>query len=168
MNVYHRSQQHQRYLVHRYQQHRRKLILVTDFQWSPVTTTSVIRVCGVSMDASFHDGLNETIGGCVRLWRPEISPFGFEVVFRPQGPLIRVCGVLRLLMHLFMVVTMTPSVVASDPGGRRHCCLIVSTVKNLSVVSLTPAIKFSPLSYRRCRWHQRKIYVSFMCRWHRR
>jgi hypothetical protein len=40
------------------------LILVTDFQGSlipainllPVTTTPVIRVCGVSMDLSFHGG----------------------------------------------------------------------------------------------------------------
>ncbi len=91
-----------------------------------MTTTSVIRVCGVSMDASFHDGSNETIRGCDRLRRPEISPFWFEVVLRPQGPLNRVCGVSRLLMHLFMVVTMTPSAAASDPGGRRNCCLIVS------------------------------------------
>ncbi len=36
----------------------------------PVTTTLVIRVCGVSMDASFRGGWNETIGGCVQLRRP--------------------------------------------------------------------------------------------------
>jgi hypothetical protein len=41
---------------------------------------SVIRVCGVSMDMSFHGGSNETIGGLVRLRRPGISPFWFEVV----------------------------------------------------------------------------------------
>ncbi len=46
----------------------------------PVTTTPVSRVCGVSMGASFHGGLKETIGGRVRLRRPEISPFWFEVV----------------------------------------------------------------------------------------
>jgi hypothetical protein len=45
-----------------------------------VTTTPVIRVCGVSMNTSFHGGSNETIGGRVRFWRP-------------QGPLIRAFGV---------------------------------------------------------------------------
>jgi hypothetical protein len=35
----------------------------------PVTTTSVIRVCGVSMNTSFHGDSNETIGGRVRLRR---------------------------------------------------------------------------------------------------
>ncbi len=48
---------------------------------------------------------------------------------------------------------MTPSAAASDPGGRRYCCLIVSTVfsplsltpaNNFSAVSLTPAIKLLP------------------------
>jgi hypothetical protein len=38
----------------------------------PVTTTSVIRAFGVSMDASFHGGSNDTIGGRVRPRRPEI------------------------------------------------------------------------------------------------
>jgi hypothetical protein len=47
---------------------------------SPVTTTSVIRVCGVSMDASFHGSSNETIGGRVLLRWLEISLFWFEVV----------------------------------------------------------------------------------------
>ncbi len=31
------------------------------------TTTSVIRVCGVTMNMSFHGGSNKTIGGRVRL-----------------------------------------------------------------------------------------------------
>jgi hypothetical protein len=35
----------------------------TDEQLSPVTTTPVIRVCGMSIDESFHGGSNETIGG---------------------------------------------------------------------------------------------------------
>jgi hypothetical protein len=46
----------------------------------PVTTTPVIRVCGVSMGASFHGGSKETIGGRVRLRGLEISPFWFEIV----------------------------------------------------------------------------------------
>ncbi len=33
------------------------------------------RICGVSMDAPFHSGSNDTISGRVRLRRPEISPF---------------------------------------------------------------------------------------------
>jgi hypothetical protein len=48
-------------------------------------------VCGVSMDAFFHGGLNETVGGRVRFRRPEILPFWFEVALQPQGSLIRVC-----------------------------------------------------------------------------
>jgi hypothetical protein len=32
------------------------------------------------MDASFHGGSNQTIGGRVRLRQLEISPFWFEVV----------------------------------------------------------------------------------------
>jgi hypothetical protein len=51
----------------------------------PVTTTSVIRVCGVSMDTSFHGGSNETIGGHVRLRQPELLPFWFEVVLAASG-----------------------------------------------------------------------------------
>ena len=51
----------------------------------PVTTTSVIRVCGVSMNTSFHGGSNETIGGCVHLQRPEILPFWYEVVLAASG-----------------------------------------------------------------------------------
>jgi hypothetical protein len=31
-------------------------------------------MCGVFMDATFHGGSNETIGGRVRRRRPEISP----------------------------------------------------------------------------------------------
>ncbi len=90
MDVYHLCQRH------------RRLNLVTDFQLSPVsllsttnllpvTTTPVNWVRGQSMDASFHGGSNETIGGRVRLRRPDISPFWFEVVWRSQGSLIRVC-----------------------------------------------------------------------------
>jgi hypothetical protein len=60
---------------------------------SPVTTMPVIRVCGVSIDASFRGGLNETIDCCVRLRRPEISPDLFEQFWWPQGPRIRVCQV---------------------------------------------------------------------------
>jgi hypothetical protein len=33
----------------------------TDEQLSPVTTTPVIRVCGMSIDESFHGGSNETM-----------------------------------------------------------------------------------------------------------
>ncbi len=40
----------------------------------------LITVCEVSMDARFHDGFNDTMGGCVRLRGPEISLFWLEVV----------------------------------------------------------------------------------------
>ncbi len=142
----------------RYQRHRR-LILVTDFQWSPasltpaihlwpvttttvinllpVTTTSVIRVYGVSMDASFHGGSNETIVRRVWLRRPEISPFWFEIVLAASGASNQgVWGVFGCVL----VVPMTPSAAASDPGGRRYCCLIVSIVLS----QIVP----------RCRWYR--------------
>jgi hypothetical protein len=53
----------------------------------------VIRVCGVSMNMSFHGGSNETIGDRVRLRRPELLPFWYEVVLAASGPLIRAFGV---------------------------------------------------------------------------
>ena len=70
----------------------------------------------MSMNTSFHGGSNETIGGRVRLRRPELLLFWFEVVLG------------RLWMRLFMVVPMTPSAAASDPGGRRNCCLFAVVV----------------------------------------
>ncbi len=36
----------------------------------------LVRVCGMSMGAGSHGGSNETIGGCIRLRRQEIT-FGF-------------------------------------------------------------------------------------------
>ncbi len=118
----------------------------------PVTTTSVIRVCGVSMNTSFHGGSNETIGGRVRLRRPELLPFWFKVVLAASGASNQgVWGVYGCVM----VVPMTPSAAASDPGGRRYCCVLVTTVflplsmapaNNFWTVLLTPAIKCSPVS----------------------
>jgi hypothetical protein len=114
----------------------------------PVTTTSVIRVCGVSMNMSFHGGLNKPIGGRVRLRRPELLPFWFEVVLAASGASNQ--GIWGVYGCVFMVVPMTPSAIASDPSSQRYCCLIVSTVfsplsltpvNNFSAVSLTPAIK---------------------------
>ncbi len=127
-----------------------------------MTTTSVIRVCGVSLDASFHDGLNKTIGGCVRLRGPEISPFGFEVVLQPQGPLIRVCGVSNTIDASFH------GGYNDTIGGRlrprrpetllsycQHCQKFISGLIDtsdkivttvLSPVSLTPAKNLSAVS----------------------
>ncbi len=51
----------------------------------PVTLTSVIRICIVSIDTSFHGGSNETFGTCVQLRRTEISPFWLEVVLAALG-----------------------------------------------------------------------------------
>jgi hypothetical protein len=100
----------------------------------------------VSMNTSFHGGSNETIGGLVRLRRP-----GFEVVLWSQGPLIRAFGV--SMDASFHGGSNDTIAAASDPNGRRYCCLIVSTVfsplsltlaNNFSAVSLTPAIKLLP------------------------
>jgi hypothetical protein len=40
----------------------------------------VVRVCEMSMDAPAHCGSRDSIGGRVRLRRPEMSPFWLEVV----------------------------------------------------------------------------------------
>ncbi len=81
------------------------MLLTPAINLSPVTTKPainllpVIRVCGVSMgvsmDASFHGDLHETIGGCVRLRRQEVMGFdGFDGLKDLWGlPLIRVCEV---------------------------------------------------------------------------
>jgi hypothetical protein len=66
---------------------------IASINLSPVTTMPVTRVCGVSIDASFRGGSNETIDCCVRLRRPEISPVWFEQYWWPQGPQISVCRV---------------------------------------------------------------------------
>jgi hypothetical protein len=50
---------------------------------SPMTTMPVIRVCGVSLDASFRSGSNETIDCCVRLRQPEILPVWFKQFWWP-------------------------------------------------------------------------------------
>jgi hypothetical protein len=72
------------------------------------------------MDASFHGGSNETIGGRVQRRRPEIW---FEGVYPSSGASNQeVWGVSG--MRFFMVVPMTPSAAASDLGGRRYCCIL--------------------------------------------
>ncbi len=146
--------------------------LVTDFQWSPVlliptmtttpainlspvtttpainllpvTTTSVIRVCGVSMNTSFHGGSNETIGGRVRLRRPELLPFWYEVVLAAPGAsnqgVWSVYGCVFSWWFQWHHQRPRPTPAAGD--------IAVSTV------------------FRRCRWHRRTIFRR--CRWHRR
>ncbi len=57
-----------------------KLIPVINLSPGPL-----IRVCEVSMDALFHDGFSDTMGGCVRLRGPEISLFWLEVVLATSG-----------------------------------------------------------------------------------
>jgi hypothetical protein len=39
----------------------------------------------LSMDVSFQGGSNETIGGHVRLWRPELSLISLKVVLAASG-----------------------------------------------------------------------------------
>ncbi len=48
--------------------------------WCQGPQRPLLRVCGVSMDTSFHGGSNGTISGYVQLRRPEISRFKFAVV----------------------------------------------------------------------------------------
>jgi hypothetical protein len=38
------------------------------------TSGALIKMCGVPMDATFHGGSNDTIGGRVRHRRPDILP----------------------------------------------------------------------------------------------
>jgi hypothetical protein len=44
-------------------------------KWCSRPQGPLIRMCGVSIDAYFHGGFNETIGGRVRHWRPELCCF---------------------------------------------------------------------------------------------
>ncbi len=67
----------------------------------------------MSIDMPFNGGSNETIGCRVRLQRPEIWLF-----WRPQGSLIRVCGV-SLDSSFQMAVRMKLSSDVSDFGGWR-------------------------------------------------
>jgi hypothetical protein len=53
--------------------------------WYRRPQRTLIRMCGVSIDAFFHGGLNETIRGLVRPRLLEISPFWFEVVLTSNG-----------------------------------------------------------------------------------
>jgi hypothetical protein len=125
----------------------------------------------VSMDAPFHGGSNDTIGGLIILRRPEISPLWFELVCAVQGPLIRVCPpcVRFLGMFLFMVAYMTSSAATSDTSGQRYCCLLMGAYlflpcgsrfcrKNKSLLSH----KFSLMSYIPVRNNQKpsKLYTN--------
>jgi hypothetical protein len=110
------------------------------------------------MDASFHGDSNDTIDSHVRLWRPYISPFWFEVVWAisgPQGPLIRVCEVSmdahfhggsndtirgrvppRRLASLFF-----PHALRFVTGDK-FITSIIDIGNNFSLVSLSPSINF--------------------------
>jgi hypothetical protein len=54
------------------------------------------RGLGVSMDAPFHGGTNDTISGHVRLMRPKISPFPFNILLSVAAPRLHGGGVLVL------------------------------------------------------------------------
>ncbi len=112
----------------------------------PVTTTSVIRVCGVSMNTSFHGGSNETIGGRVRLRRPELLPFWFEVVLAASGASNQgvwdVYGCVFLWWFQWHHLRPRPTPAAGD------IAVLLSALSfrcsNFSAVSLTLAIKLLP------------------------
>jgi hypothetical protein len=53
--------------------------------WCRQPQGTLIRMCGVFIDAYFHGGLNETIRDRVRPRPLEISPFWFEVVLTASG-----------------------------------------------------------------------------------
>ncbi len=113
----------------------------------PDTTTSVIRVCGVSMNTSFHGGSNETIGGRVRLRRPELLSLWYEVVLAASGASNQgVWGVYGWVFSWWFQwhhQRLRPTPAAGDI-----------------------AVLLSALSFRRCRWHRRTIFRR--CRWHQR
>ncbi len=126
----------------------------------PVTTTLVIRVCGVSMNRSFHGGSNETIGGHVRLRRPELLPFWFEVVWRPQGPLIRAFGVsMDASLHGGSNDTIGGRVRPQRPvillSYCQHClfAVVVDTGEQFIGGVIDTGDKIAP----RCRWYQSEI-----------
>jgi len=53
--------------------------------WCRLPQGPLIRVCGVSIDAYFQGGFNETIGGRVRHRRPELSLILLKVVLAASG-----------------------------------------------------------------------------------
>ena len=93
-------------------------------------------MCGVCMDATFHGGSNDIIGGRGRLRRPEISPIYPLQLFPLLGSLTasHLHGVLVLVTGDKFIAGV---VVTADNWSP------VSTI-NLSPVSTTPAITENP------------------------
>jgi hypothetical protein len=79
------------------------------------------------MDATFYGGSNDTIDGCGRLWRPEISaiyPFQPSPFLGSSPPPWRPCSV----------------------TGNKFIAGVVVTGDNWLPVSTTPVINLSPVS----------------------
>jgi hypothetical protein len=84
-------------------------------------------MCGVFLDATFHGGSNDTIGGRGQLRRLEISPiYPFNFLLSLAAPLLH--GVLVLVTR------------------NKFIAGVVVTGDNCSLVSLSPAINLSPES----------------------
>ncbi len=101
----------------------------------------LIKMCEVFLDATFHGGSNDTIGGRGRLRRPEISPiYPFNFLLSLAAP------------HLHGVLVLVT--------GNKFIPGVVVTGDNSSPVPLSPATKLSPVSlspatsYCRCRCHR--------------
>jgi hypothetical protein len=77
------------------------------------------------MDATFHGGSNDTIGGRLRLWRPELSP---------------ICPDLK--KKQFIIGENLSAVLLTPVNSLSAVSL--TTANNLSAASLTPAITFFP------------------------
>ncbi len=103
----------------------------------------LIKICGVSLDASFYGGSSDTISGCVWFCWREISLFFVLHNF---------CGLRglwsgRLWIRLFMAVQMTPSVALSNFGCYNVfpvCCFFNRLFRNKIVKMLNPEFEEEP------------------------
>jgi hypothetical protein len=91
----------------------------------------------VPLDATFHGGSNETIGGRVRLRRPEISPI-FPLQLSP------ILGCSSPPWRPFLV-TGNKFIGGDNYTGKKFIIGVVVTGDNFSVVSTTTVINLSPV-----------------------
>ncbi len=111
-----------------------------------VASGPLIRICGVSLDASFHGGSSDTISGRVWFCLQEISLFFVLRNFRGLRGLWSGClGCLWIL--LFMAVQMTPSMDVFKFGRYNAftvCCFLNKLFRNKIVKMLNPEFEEEP------------------------
>jgi hypothetical protein len=93
-------------------------------------------MCGVPVDATFHGGSNDTIGGHVQLRWLEISPIClFNFLLSLAAP---------HLHGLLVLVTGNKFIAGVIVTGDNCSPVSLTAVKNLFPISMTPAITENP------------------------